>query len=158
MMYVIGARIDEAKDSKEVLERVEYYRKEKDVFLQLFNQEKVVGKEHLLWAFQKAEECFKHGTNRADNIEIETLLWASAEWQIKDAFEVIGIEDGAEKAAIMIDEDPKFFLDFMEWSREDSILKPSMNKLKAFGIGENEINSVDAPYDLVFEKMAISIL
>lgn len=158
MMYVIGARIKEEKDSEEILERVESYRKEEGVFLQLFDQSKVIGKEHLLWAYQKAEESFKHGSNRADDLEIETLLWASAEWQIKDALKKMGVVDGAEKVAIMIEEDPECFLDFMRWTQDDSVLEPSMKKLKTFDIGEDEISSVDSPYDLVFEKMATSIL
>ncbi len=157
-MHVIGAKIEETSDSKKILDKVESYRKEKDVFLQLFDQSKVVGKEHLLWAYQKAEESFEQESNRADDLEIETLLWASAEWQIKDALHKMGIKDSTEKVGMMIDGDPKLFLDFMGWSRDDSVLEPSIEKLKAFGIGDNEINSVDTPYELVFEKMATSIL
>ncbi len=158
MMRVIGARIKKSKNSREILDRVESYRKEQDVFLQLFDQSMVVGKEHLMWAHQKAKESFEQKTNRADNLEIEILLWASAEWQIKDALDKMGIEDGVNKMAVMIDEDPKNFLDYMGWSRDDTILEPTEKKLKFFGITDEEISSVDKPYDLVFEKMATSIL
>ncbi len=158
MMYVIGAITDEAEDSKDVLDRVESYRKENDVFLQIFNPSKVVGKEHLQWAHQKAEECFKNDTNRADDREIETLLWASAEWQIKDALGMIGIEEEVEKVAVMIDEEPESFIEYMGWTRDDSILEPSIEKLRSLDISEDELNTVDSPYDLIFEKMATSIL
>ncbi len=157
-MHVMGAWTQESKDLKEILDKVESFRKEEKMFLQLFDQSKVVGKEHLLWAHQKAEETFEQGTNRADDLEIETLLWASAEWQIKDALEKMGIEDEGEKVAVLIEKEPEKFLDYMGWSRDDTILEPAKEKLKAFGVTDKEISSVDKPYDLVFEKMATSIL
>lgn len=157
-MYVVGALLEEPADSTEVFDKVEYYRKEKDVFLQLFDQSKVIGKQHLEWGHQKAEKTFEHKTNRADDLEMETLLWASAEWQIKDAIDKMGIKDGSDKVAVMIDEEPNIFLDHMGWSREDKILEPTMEKLKSFGVTDKEIRYVERPYDLVFEKMATSIL
>jgi len=158
MIHVMGARTQESKDLDEILHKVESFRKEEEAFLQLFDQSKVVGKEHLLWAHQKAEKTFEQGTNRADDLEIETLLWASAEWQIKDALDKMGIKEGAEKVAILIDKDEEQFLDNMGWSRDDTILEPTEKKLKAFGVTDKEMSSVDKPYDLVFEKMATSIL
>ncbi len=157
-MYVVGARLKEPADLKKTLEKIESYRKENGVFLQLFDHSKVIGAEHLEWAHQKAEETFEQKSNRADDPEIETLLWASAEWQIQDALDKMGIDDGAKKIAVMIDSDAGPFLDFMGWTRDDSVLEPSVKKLKEFGIGEDEIGSVDSPYDLVFEKMATAII
>lgn len=157
-MKIIGARIDEPTASEEVFEKIESYRDRTDSLVQVFDHSKVVGEEHLLWAFQKAEESFENGSNRADSIEIETLLWSSGEWQIKDAIDKMGLEDGAEKAVVLIDEDHQDFLDFMDWTRDDMILEANEERLKAFGIDEKEIESVDSPEDLVFEKMATSIL
>lgn len=157
-MYVVGALLEGQEDSEDIFDRIESYREENDVFLQLFDQSKVIGKEHLKWAHKKAEETFEQGTNRANDLEIETLLWASGEWQIKDALDKMGIEGRIEKVAVLIDENPDKFLDQMKWSRNDEILEPTKEKLKAFGVTENEISSVDKPHDLVFEKMAASIL
>ncbi|MFW6064490.1 MAG: KEOPS complex subunit Cgi121 [Candidatus Natronoplasma sp.] len=157
-MYVVGARLERPADPGDIFDMVESYRKEKGVFLQLFDQSKVIGAQHLKWAHQKAEETFEQKSNRADDLEIETLLWASAEWQIQDALDKMGIKDGAEKVAVMIDEEPDLFLVHMGWSREDDILEPTMKKLESFGVADKEINSVDRPYDLVFEKMATSVL
>ncbi len=155
-MKVIGVRFEGKKDIDDIFSKVETYRKENEVFLQLFDPSKVIGKDHLLWAHQKAVEAFDNGENRADSIEIETLLWASAEWQIKDAIDKMGVKD--DKAVIMIDGDPRDFLGSMEWERDDKILEPTEEKLMNFGIDQTEIDSVDRPFDLVFEKMSTSVL
>ncbi|MBS3817853.1 MAG: hypothetical protein KGY76_09870 [Candidatus Thermoplasmatota archaeon] len=157
-MKILGARIEEPESAKEIFKEVENYREEKDTFIQLFDVEKVVGREHLLWALQKAEECFENGENRADSLEMETLLWSSAEWQIKDALDKMGIEDGAKKAVVMIDGDEEKFLEYMGWNRDDDLLEASEDKLKNFGVEEKLISTTEKPYDLVFEKMATSIL
>ncbi|MFP4000615.1 MAG: KEOPS complex subunit Cgi121 [Thermoplasmata archaeon] len=157
-MEVIGVKISETKDSKDIFEDIECFREQTETFVQIFDHSKVVSKDHLLWAHQKAEENFEEKTNRADNIEIETLLWSSGEWQIKDAIDKMGIEDRDRRAVVLLDSSPQKFIDFMSWERDDSILEVSEEKLKAFGIDEKEIESVDSPEDLVFEKMATSIL
>lgn len=157
-MEIIGARIDEPTASEEVFEKIESYRDRTDSLVQVFDHSKVVGEEHLLWALQKAKESFENGSNRANSIEIETLLWSSGEWQIKDAIDKMGLKDGSGKVVILLDEDHQGFLDFMGWTRDDTILEANEERLKAFGIGENEIESVDFLEDLVFEKMATSIL
>ncbi len=157
-MKILGARAKKPIRADEIFKKVETYRKEKDVFLQLFDSRKVVGKEHLLWAYQKAEEVFESGANRADTLEMETLLWASGEWQIKDAIETMGIKDEAAEMALMIEKDEDIFLDHMDWERDDTVLNPSIKKLKNFGIRDDEIDSVDEPFDLVFEKMTTSVL
>lgn len=159
-MQVIGVKIEEPREAQEIFDDIESYREKHDIFLQILEPEKVIGVEHLLWAFQKAEESFENGSNRADSLEIETLLWASAEWQIKDALDKMGIEDNAEQAAVMIDDESEIenLLDSMNWTRDDEVLEPTEEKLKRFGIDEKEIRSVDDPYDLVFEKMATSVL
>ena len=158
MMKICGVKFDKKYNTDELLDIIESYRKENDIFIQLFNHEKVIGKEHLIWAYDKAEEMMEQETNRADSLEIETLLWASAEWQIKSAIRKMGVPDNSDKAALLIEREMDIFLDEMDWEREDDLLNPSLEKLKRFGVDEKEIESVTEPYDLVFEKMSTSIL
>ncbi len=159
-MKVIGIDTNEAKKSEEVLEKLDEFKEEHDVFIQVFDAGKVIGDEHLLWAYQKAEESFESGTNRANSIEIETLLWASAEWQIKDALAKMGLKDDAEKGVVLIEREEliRDLLDFMDWSRDDDAFEPNQEKLKEFGVKETEMRSVEEPIELVFEKMATSVL
>jgi len=157
-MHAIGVNIKEPKDAQEIFEMIEDHREKNGVFIQIFDHSKVIGEEHLLWAFNKAEDTFEQGNNRANDLEIETLLWSSGEWQIKDAIVKMGLDDKAENAALLIGEEPNGFLNFMGWERDDSLLKADRKKLKAFGITEEEMESVEKPEDLVFEKMSTSIL
>lgn len=157
-MKVCGVRFNKKHDSGELIGIIDSFRKEKDIFIQLFNHHKVIGEEHLLWAYDKAEEMMEQKSNRADSIEIETLLWASGEWQIKEAIEKMGVPKRTDKAVLMIEEDLDDLLEEMDWKRDDDLLKPSIEKLKKFGINEKEIESVTDPYDLIFEEMSTSIL
>lgn len=157
-METVGVKIEEKVDPEEIFEQIESYRERTDDFVQVFDRSKVVGMEHLLWAYQKAEECFDNGTNRADSIEIETLLWSSGKWQIKNAIDKMGLKEGSDGAALLVDGDVEELLEYMGWERDDDILEASEDKLKAFGISVEEIDSVESPEDLVFEKMATSVL
>ena len=157
-MKVLGAESEEEVDSGEILDLIEQYEKENDVFVQIFDPSFVVGKEHLIWAHNKAETTFKNGTNRASDLGIEVLLWSSAEWQIKDALKKMGVEGKIDEIALMTDGDGKRLLEFLDLEKNDDILEMKKEKLRKFGIKNHEMESVDRPEDLIFEKMATSIL
>lgn len=124
----------------------------------MFNAELVLNEDHIVWAYNKAKQCFKNDSNRAHSLEIETLLWASGERQIKEALSKMGLQEDSENAVLAIENDIVGFLNHMGWKRKDELLTPSKEKLKRFGITEKEMNSVEDPYELIFEKMATSIL
>lgn len=155
-MNVTGARRRHDLSLEGVFAKVEEYGGEKDLFIQLFDPRRVIGKEHLFWAYDKARYCFDEEENRADSLEMETLLWASGEGQIKDALDKIGLHEDSPETAVMIEEEPDGLLNFMDWEKEDSLLEPSLEKLKEFGVTEEEIDTVEEPYELVFERMALS--
>lgn len=157
-LIITNCLITKPNDPKELFKKVEDYREKRSLFIQLFDPRFVISKDHLMWAYNKAKKEISRGSNRADNIEIETLLWASGERQIKDAISKIGISKENEKAVIMIDEDPSNFLEYMGWNRDDSVLEFSKEKLKNHGISDKEIESTDKPQDLIFEKMATSMI
>ncbi len=157
-MKVCGVRFKDEKDIDEIFRKVESYREEHDVFLQLFDASKVIGEEHLLWAYQKAEEAFENDENRAVSLDMETLLWASAQWQIKDAIDKMGVSNNLEKAVVLIEGNVGGVLEGFDAERDDDIIEPSIEKMKNFGVSSVELKSVSRPYDLVFEKMATSVL
>ncbi len=157
-MEVIGARLSAGESSSgDIFKRVEEYRRNSGDFVQLFNHEVVVGREHLLWAHEKARYSMENGNNRGDTLEMETLLWAAGERQIKNAIGKMGLQDNAVNVVVMVD-DPVSFLRFMGWERDDTILEPSVDKLLALGVTMEEIETTHRPYDLVFEYMATSVV
>ncbi len=157
-MEVIGAESEEPVDSSEILDLINDYKDKNNVFIQVFNPSLVVGKEHLIWAYNKAKKTFENENNRASDIGIETLLWASAEWQIKNALKKMGIQGKIKKIAMITDADINDLLDHLDFNRNDDILMTSEKKLKEFGIEYDDVAPVERPEDLIFEKMATSIL
>ncbi len=157
MIEVIWVNIPEPAKSKTLFKKIEGYRSETNTFVQIFDSNVVLHEEHILWAYNKAEECFEYGANIADSLEIEVLLWAAGERQIKDALMKMGISDNCSNAVVLL-ENSQDFLDHMGWEKKEEPLKPSKAKLSNLGITRTEIESVDNPFELVFEKMATSRL
>ena len=154
----IGCKMEPSSDIDEIFERLERYRKEKSIFIQVFDAEMIIGKDHLIWAYDKALRNFDQKTNRADSLEIETLLWSSGKRQIKNALNKMGIKKSSKNVAILSDSNISDLLSDMGWEKDDNVLAPSKEKLEKHDITTEEINSVDEPYDLIYEKMSLSIL
>jgi len=154
----IGCKMEPSSDIDEIFERLERYRKEKSIFIQVFDAEMIIGKDHLIWAYDKALRSFDQKTNRADSLEMETLLWSSGERQIKNALNKMGIKKSSKNVAILSDSNISDLLSEMGWEKDDNVLAPSKEKLEKHDITIEEINSVDEPYDLIYEKMSVSIL
>ena len=160
-LVCIGCRVSCEEDVltiDDIFDKIEFYREKYDVFIQVFEADMIMGKVHLIWAYEKALRSFQQETNRAISLEMETLLWSSGEKQIKDALKKMGIKEETEHVAIISDSDPTGFVRYMGWEIEDDALEPTMEKLRNYGITEDEIGSTDKPYDLLFEKMSIAIL
>lgn len=158
MMEVIRVNIPEPTRAKDLFKKIETYRKRSCDMVQIFDCSMVISEEHIRWAYRKAVACFNADTNIAESLEIETILWASAEEQIKDALIKMGLSDGSEEAVVLIDGDTDAFLEEMGWELSDKGIEPSKEKLSNFGITKAEIDSTDKPFDLIFEKMATSRL
>ncbi len=155
-MNIAGVNINEPESSASIFKRVEDYRDKTGIFVQIFDHNKVVCREHLLWAYEKALHTLDNGTNRGDSLEMEALLWASGRRQIKKAIRKMGLPDNARQAIVMVEGELDSFLEYMGWEQDDSMLEPSIDKLLALGITKEEIETTDRPYDLVFEYMSTS--
>ncbi|MFW6142386.1 MAG: KEOPS complex subunit Cgi121 [Candidatus Saliniplasma sp.] len=155
---VFGCKIDSVNSINLTLDRIEEYKQSHNIFIQVFDADMILGSKHLLWAYDKSLRCFEKGTNSADFLEIETILWSSGERQIKDALIKMGIKNDTDKVAVLLDYemDIKDFLEHMCWERNDDVLKPSKEKLIKNGISDKEMDSVENPMDLIFEKMSVS--
>ncbi|MFO8109933.1 MAG: KEOPS complex subunit Cgi121 [Thermoplasmata archaeon] len=157
-MEIVWAEIPEPLGSEELFKKIEKYRAERGVFVQVFDPSVVLSDEHLQWALTKAKECFEHGVNLADSLEIEVLLWAAGERQIKDALVKMGLSDLSKDAVILMEKGSDHFLGHMGWTAKKEDIVPSKEKLSKLGITKAEIDSVHDPYELIFEKMATSRL
>jgi KEOPS complex subunit Cgi121 len=70
--------------------------------IQIFNAEHIAGKKHLFFATINALKAFAQGRNISDDLEMETLLYASGYRQIDKAIELLGYKASSSKLAILI--------------------------------------------------------
>lgn len=155
---------------------LKHIRREKhqSVDIQFFNAELVATWEHLYFATLNALLAFKNRTNISRNLEIETLLYASAQRQIRKAIELMGFKQELTNIAVtIIGENPETINAALSsisthigTQSDDTVLELSGNKIRhineAFDISETEIETViektgadQTLVDLVLERMAL---
>jgi len=127
--------------------------------IQLLDARRVCGCDHLLAAYEHAQRAMREGTNLAKTLAVEFVLYAAGERQISDAIRKVGIRDDTEEFALVTfgGLQPDEVLRALDLSRDDRVLEPSRQKLRAFGITELELTSVplDRASDLVLERVAL---
>jgi KEOPS complex subunit Cgi121 len=70
--------------------------------VQFFNAAFIAGREHLRLAVLNALTAFKNKVNISNSLAMETLLYASAQRQIKDALKLLGIKPTTGQVAVLI--------------------------------------------------------
>lgn len=145
-----------------------------DVEFQFFNAKLVATWQHLYFASLNALTAFKNQTNISKSLAVETMLYASAQRQIRKAMELIGIKrEVSEITVLVIGEDAESVTsalscvaELLNAKRDDKVLMLSEEKIralkKAFDISDIEIATVmskddleKAVVDLVTERMAL---
>jgi tRNA threonylcarbamoyladenosine modification (KEOPS) complex Cgi121 subunit len=145
-----------------------------DVEFQLFDAKFVATWQHLYFATLNALTAFKNKENISKSLAMETMLYASAQHQIRRAMEIIGIKPSSSEIAVLIvGEDAKdvesalsSIAEIVHAKRDDRVLVLSEEKIKAirkaFEISDVEIEAVKAKgalkkaiVDLVIERGAL---
>ncbi|MCU0861123.1 MAG: KEOPS complex subunit Cgi121 [Methanomassiliicoccales archaeon] len=117
----------------------------------------VCGREHLEVAAEHALRAFQRGTNSANNVMMETLLFASGERQIARAQEKMSLKEGDDAVALVLfGASPAEVLQVSGLEQDDSVLECDELKLRRFGITAMEAGSVPEGLarDLVLERVA----
>jgi len=164
MIKIVGAKGD-IQDVDSLLEKVGNFALNHNVIIQLLDADMIYGDNHIISAFEHAKRAMDRKTNTTNSLEMETLLYASGERQLKLAIPKIGIKKGkANIAFVFINQKSKIpdklvdeMLKLLNLKRDDQVIQGDENTLKKFGISKNEIETVTkAKYgDLVLEKVAM---
>jgi len=170
---IAGFRNVEIKDTEEFLKKI---RKEKpsNVEIQFFDAKFVATWQHLYFAAVNALTAFKNRENISKSLAMESLLYASAQRQIRKAMELLGVKPNSSEIAVLIvgekPESARLALSLVpkhvKAKRDDTILKLSKEKAagiqKIFAISDVELETVmkkdgleKALADLVIERMAL---
>ncbi|MCW4047546.1 MAG: KEOPS complex subunit Cgi121 [Candidatus Bathyarchaeota archaeon] len=174
-MYVgiTGFRNVQIADSTDFLEAT---RSEKPwhAWVQFFNADLVATWEHLYFAALNALTAFRSKRNISKSLAMETMLYASAQRQIKKALAQMGVKCGVSNVAVVVLGESPELVDATLAAvskrvgvvADESVLGLSSEKLqgirRAFGITETELNAVmtkddvkQAVVNLVIERMAL---
>jgi len=161
------------KDVEEIFKMV---RREKpsNVEIQLFDARFVATWHHLYFAVLNALTAFKNQRNISKSLAMETMLYASAQHQIRKATEILGIKPStSEIAALIIGEKPEAVKSALQTvskrvnAQQDlTVLELSEKKTpliqKTFEISNLELEAImgkdgleKALVNLVIERMAL---
>jgi len=142
--------------------------------LQFFDADVIAGREHLYFAILNALQAFQNKTNISKSLAVETMLYSSAQRQIKRAIERCGIKPQTTSMAVtVIGNNPSDIrslvgeISLCVGSKpDDSVLELNADKLekvkKAFQVKNEEIGSItmdknqnDAVTSLIIERVAL---
>lgn len=147
----------------------------REACVQFFDARGIAGWEHLLFAVLNALRAFESKMNISNSLAIETLLFASAQRQIRKAVELLGIKpESSRVAALIIAETQQGAAEALETvselipgERDDSVVELADEKIedikRLFGISDLELRSKlkkeglekQALIDLVIEHVAL---
>ena len=104
--------------------------------IQIFDAEHIAGPNHLFFATINALNAFDQGRNISENLEMETLLYASGQRQIEKAINMIGFMPSSSQLAILIlsssqkevKESEKKIVKLIPGIRDDSVVEIGTEK------------------------------
>ena len=155
---------------------LENFRRENlGAHVQFFDAKRVVGPQHLYFAAINALNAFKKRRNISNNLEVEALLYVSAQRQIKKAVEMVGIKQDSSEVAVLIMAENKrenndcttLVSNLIPGERDNRVLELTGKKIKAikklFRISNLEFEAKlkreglekEALTDLVIERIAL---
>lgn len=170
---IAGFRDVQIRDIDDLLNAVR--GRVKDACVQFFDADLIAGQEHLLFAALNALRTFESKTNISSSLAMETLLFASAQRQIKKAVELLGIKSHSQRIALLIlaetrqeaSETLEIVSGLISGERDDGVLELNDEKFEAieglFNITDRELKAKlkkeglekKALIDLVIEHVAL---
>jgi KEOPS complex subunit Cgi121 len=164
MLKIVGVK-GSIRDVDKFLKQISIFAKDNNVVIQVFDANVIFGEKHLISAVEHAVRAIDRKTNTTNSLEMEILLYASGERQLKLAIPKIGVKKGEVNIALvffnktrrLLDILIEEFLEQLSLIRDDKVLDGNIETLKKFGLNENEIKTVTkAKYgDLILEKVAM---
>jgi len=143
--------------------------------VQFFDATLIAGRNHLRFAALNSLNAFKNKLNISNSLAMESLLYASAQHQIKDALKLLGIKPNSNRVVVLVlaktPDQASSTLDsvsqLFQGKRDDSVVEFSNEKVdglkRLFQISELELEAKterkgaqkEALLDLIIEHMAL---
>lgn len=170
---IAGFRNVEVTDAKRFLKLINE-GKQPDIQVQLFDAECVATWQHLYYAVLNALTAFKNGVNISKTLAMETMVYASAQGQIRKVADLVGIRCGSVEIAIVAIGERYELLEsalqriprLINAKRDDTALELTGEKIsnirRLFQISDVELETImnrrslkEAIVDLIIERMAL---
>ena len=145
-------------DEKTILERLGLV-KSRSSAVQLFDENFVVSRNHLIGAYVNALIAFKNGSNRTGSLALEMLLFAAMTEQIGDALRIAGLKGGGNFIIFSSNVSIPSKLGELVSLHED--FRPSLAEMRdrAVSLGINAKNMKSAEIDeALLQKIALARL
>ncbi len=114
---------------------------EKPRNIQVLNSKYVAGREHIEFSLNQANKAFEIGENISNDLMVELMVRASANRQIKRAFELFGLP--SREVVVLGSETPKNFHEYgCTKAREEITIEKYEDIKKIFDIQEKEILAI----------------
>jgi KEOPS complex subunit Cgi121 len=171
-LKIAGFRGLTIRDSEEFMKSS--FQKNPDIWVQFFDADLIATWEHLYFAVLNALLAYRNKRNISKTVAMETMIFASAQRQIRKAITILGVKESSSNVAVVIIGDKPEIVQtsFSEIEKclaavaDESVLKltkeKTRNLCKAFGITEKELKAVGAEsnneqaiVNLVIERMAL---
>jgi tRNA threonylcarbamoyladenosine modification (KEOPS) complex Cgi121 subunit len=155
---VRNVRIEDINATYKELDKI----KGKAVF-QLFDSTKIAGWKHLYYSTVNALNARKTGTSVSKNLEIEILLYASAQDQISKAINMMGITTGTGNIALLVvakklEDIPNNIIQYLG-KQDDSVLDLDKDKfirlMEVYGITKEALKIFPGPKYKVLENLIV---
>ncbi len=168
MYNVFGVRTDTRKlDTQTIINRTRKIAEQNNVEIQLFDARFIFGADHITTAIDHAKRAIDLGKTISDSLSMEILLYASGEYQIKNAIAKLGLREDTMEIAIVIISDNDFNLKIQKmidqlfselgFRHDDRVINGDKKYLEQYGINKDELLSVPEArwFELVLEKVAL---
>ncbi|VVB84511.1 Regulatory protein Cgi121 [uncultured archaeon] len=146
-------------DVEGFLDKIKKISKEKNITIQALDADKLAGKEHIRFAVEKAMNSFKAGTNIANDLAKEIMLYTAGTRQISKAMR-LGIHKGENNIALVAVGEETDLSAFNE-IKPGQVIEYNESKreaiMKVFNITREEIEAVEEEKisELVLERVAL---
>lgn len=148
---ITGGKID-ISNVDSFIESIHQYAKQNNIHVQILNANNIYEKIHLESAIIHALRAYDEKRMSTKSVEMELLLYASGEKQLKYAIPKMGIDSGKINIALIfftldqttnsVNDIVNEFLKHFKIVKDDSVLKGSKEVLLSFGITEDELKTV----------------
>jgi len=154
LIGIAGVKSVKVRNPDDFFNKIDAFKK-RNVIIQFFNADLIAGWEHVFFSTVNAYNAFHQKRNISNKIEIEIMLYVSAQRQIKSAIDSFGVnEDTSNLAILAIAESEenieKILYDLMAsigGTMDDSVLEINDHRkfekiCKAFNISLKELKAI----------------